>query len=88
MWAPQAEKDLKPLDKPTQKRIRGAVLRLAETGHGDVRRVQECPAELALRVGDWRIFFTNTTEESGQPPRRIDVLRVLRVRSRGHAYGR
>lgn len=88
IWSPQVEEDLKRLDNPTQRRIRGAVDRLAETGHGDVRRVQEHPGECALRVGDWRVFFTTTTEKSDPPPGHIEVMRVLRIRSRGHAYGR
>jgi mRNA-degrading endonuclease RelE of RelBE toxin-antitoxin system len=35
-WTPQAQRDLKRLDRPTSERIVAAVLRLAETNQGDV----------------------------------------------------
>jgi len=35
-WTPQAQRDLKRLDRPTSERIVAAVLRLAETSQGDV----------------------------------------------------
>ena len=78
IWLPAAIKDLQRLDHRIAARIRQAVQRLAATGHGDVRRVQSRPPELALRVGDWRIFFIYVREEQ--------VIHVLRVRPRGSAY--
>lgn len=86
VWAPEAEKELDRLDRATRERIVKAGRRLAETGHGDVRRVHERPGELALRVGDWRVFFVELTEQVDGGD--VKILRFLRVRSRGHAYGR
>jgi mRNA-degrading endonuclease RelE of RelBE toxin-antitoxin system len=87
-WTQTGQKELYRLDRSTQERIKKAIHRLAETGHGDVRRVQERGGDPALRVGDWRIFFRTTTEEVGTPPKRIEVMHIIRIRSRGHAYGR
>lgn len=87
-WTPEVQKDLQRLDRRTKERIVSAVERLAETGHGDVRRVHERPGENALRVGDWRVFFRYTTEQAGESSQKIDEIRVLRIRSRGQAYGR
>jgi len=32
----------------------------AETGLGGIRRVLERPGEISLRVGDWRIFYSES----------------------------
>ncbi len=64
------------IDKHIQQRIRDAVLRFAETGHGDVKRLRGYDDEWRLRVGEWRVRFTS-------PPGEITVLRVL---PRGRAY--
>ncbi len=53
--------------------------RLATTGHGDVKRLQDVsPRTWRLRVGDYRVLFVYDTE-SGE-------LRVRAARSRGSAY--
>ena len=38
-WTPAAERDLRRIDPQVRERIRQAVYRLVDTGHGDVRRV-------------------------------------------------
>jgi mRNA-degrading endonuclease RelE of RelBE toxin-antitoxin system len=78
VWLPAAIKDLRRLDRRTAERIREATRRFAETGHGDIRRVQSRPPELGLRVGDWRVFFVYVHAER--------AIHVLRVRPRGSAY--
>ncbi len=52
-------------------------MRYALTGHGDVKSLKDRPAELRLRVGKWRIFF------SLESP---DLMRVLGIDNRGEAY--
>lgn len=79
-WSRAAQKDLRALDDATRQRIRRAVHRLAETGHGDVRKLQGVENEWRLRVGDWRVRFTVT------PSGGIVILLVLRVLPRGSAY--
>jgi mRNA interferase RelE/StbE len=59
-------------------RILDALARLAETGQGDVTRLQGVADEWRLRVGDWRIRFRY--EHPTQ------TLEVLHIRPRGQAY--
>lgn len=79
-WSSAARKDLHSLDGPVRERIRKAVHRLAETGHGDVKKLQGVENEWRLRVGDWRVRFA--INSSGK----IVILFVLRVLPRGSAY--
>ena len=59
-------------------RILDALAQLADTGQGDVTRLQGVADEWRLRVGDWRVRF------------RFDyatrMLVVLRILPRGQAY--
>jgi mRNA interferase RelE/StbE len=77
-WTPAAERDLRRLDFQVRERIRQAVYRFADSGHGDVVKVQGVAREWRLRVGDWRIRFTE--DSPGQ------TIIILRVRPRGEAY--
>jgi len=43
-------------------RIFVALHRLAKTGEGDVRKLAGEPEELRLRVGNWRVRFTDDGE--------------------------
>ena len=54
------------------------MLRLAESGYGDVRKLQGTDFEWRLRVGDWRVRFVYDYEET--------IIRVVRVLPRGRAY--
>jgi mRNA-degrading endonuclease RelE of RelBE toxin-antitoxin system len=45
-------------------RIFAALHRFAETGEGDVRKLQALPDEFRLRVGDYRVRFTQEHDES------------------------
>ena len=58
-------------------RIFAALQRFAETGEGDVKKLKGESGELRLRVGDYRVRFT---EEAGH------TLRIHSVRHRGEAY--
>ena len=77
----RAEKDLRRAGKPVAARIRRAVRRFARTGEGDVRKLFGAEGEARLRVGDWRVIFTVSSEGT------VRVL-VLRVRPRGEAYSK
>lgn len=77
-WAKRALKELARLDRPTQERIVAAVLELASSGRGDVRRLKASAGDAyRLRVGTWRVIFAYQGDAS---------LLVLRVRSRSDAY--
>jgi mRNA-degrading endonuclease RelE of RelBE toxin-antitoxin system len=73
-----AQRDLRRLDRPVATRILDALARLADTGQGDVARLQGVSDEWRLRVGDWcvRLRYDHTTR----------TLVVLRTLPRGQAY--
>jgi len=58
-------------------RIFAALHRFAETGEGDVKKLKGEPGEMRLRVGDYRVRFT---EEPN------DTLHIHIVRHRSEAY--
>ena len=75
-WTEPALKDLAALDKPIARRIKQAVERFAQTGAGDVKRLQGIrPPEFRLRSGDWRVRFQLQS----------NTIQILRVRNRKEA---
>ncbi len=75
-WSKEARNNLAKLDKKERDRVVTRVLRFVENLHGNIRRVR-ISRDLALRVGDWRVFF--------DPPEG-DVIRFTAVRRRDKAY--
>jgi mRNA-degrading endonuclease RelE of RelBE toxin-antitoxin system len=76
-WTGTALDEMAALDKGIASRVRQAVERFAETGAGNVKRLQDIdPPEYRLRVGDYRVRFHLEDE----------TVRVLRVRNRREAY--
>lgn len=73
-----AQRDLRRLDRPVAIRILDALTRFADTGHGDVTRLQGVADEWRQRVGDWRVRF-----RYDYSTRTLEVLRIL---PRGQAY--
>jgi mRNA interferase RelE/StbE len=76
-WSERARTEVRALDRETAMRILVALTRFAESGEGDIKRLQGSTSELRLRVGDYRVRFT---EEPG------DVLHIHSVRHRKDAY--
>ena len=56
-FAPHGARDFRRLDDDEANRLNDALKRFAETGHGDVLRLQGRRGEWRLRVGDWRAMF-------------------------------
>ena len=80
VWTRPALKDMKKLETVLARRLREAMVDLAETGHGDVVKLKGVrPPEWRLRVGDRRAFFRFRREAR--------EIHVLRVRRRDKAYG-
>ncbi len=76
-WTETALTDMAGLDKGIARRVKQSVQRFAETGAGNVKRLQDItPPEFRLRVGDYRIRFHQDN----------DTVRILRVRNRREAY--
>jgi mRNA-degrading endonuclease RelE of RelBE toxin-antitoxin system len=77
-WSDDAEKDLRRLDPINQRRVVRVVLRFAENGTDDIKRLQgPFGTEYRLRSGDLRIRFSVEPE---------DTIVVLRVLPRDKAY--
>ncbi len=71
---------MKRLDSDIQRRVHEAIIRLAETGRGDVTKLKGTTDEYRLRVGDWRVRFTHSRAEKDA------TLVVFRVLHRREAY--
>jgi len=76
-WSEPARADIRRLDRNTAMRIFEALHNFAETGVGDIKKLQGDSEELRLRVGDYRVRFT---KEPG------DSLHIHAVRHRREAY--
>jgi mRNA interferase RelE/StbE len=76
-WTDASLGDMAALDKGIARRVKQAVERFAESGAGNVKKLQGInPPQYRIRVGDYRVRF----ELDGE------TLRVLRVRNRREAY--
>ncbi|HVI09914.1 MAG TPA: type II toxin-antitoxin system RelE/ParE family toxin [Candidatus Binatia bacterium] len=72
-----AQADVRRVDREAAMRILTALHRFADTGEGDVKKLQGESGELRLRVGDYRARFTE------EHP---DTLRIHAVLHRREAY--
>jgi mRNA-degrading endonuclease RelE of RelBE toxin-antitoxin system len=57
VWTDKAERSVRRLDRETISRLHRSVVRLAETGQGDLVRLKPPLNSYRLRVGDWRVFL-------------------------------
>lgn len=76
-WSDDARADVRRIDRTTAMRILIAIHRFAESGEGDVKELKGQSGELRLRVGDYRVRFTNDPN---------DTIRIHAVRHRREAY--
>ncbi len=77
-WTTRALKDMDRLDIQGRERIFHTIDRVAETGHGDLKRLKGPRKQLRIRVGDLRVFI-NFEQDAG-------IMRILRVLHRREAY--
>jgi mRNA-degrading endonuclease RelE of RelBE toxin-antitoxin system len=80
LFSEQAKADIRAIPQQTAMQILTAIHRLAETGAGHVKTRKDQGGEKRLRVGDFRVRFT---EEGGGNER---VLHIHTVRNRKEAY--
>jgi mRNA interferase RelE/StbE len=73
-----ARRDVRRRDPPVASRILDALARFADTGQGDITRLQGSTDEWRLRVGDWRVRFRYDLP--------THTLKVLHILPRGQAY--
>jgi mRNA-degrading endonuclease RelE of RelBE toxin-antitoxin system len=79
-WSTRALDDATRLDTQTRKRIYDSIERFAETGYGDIKKLQGPYGHRRLRVGQYRVRFMYD-DSSGER-----VFVVLRVLPRDRAY--
>ena len=76
-WTKQARADLAKLEAREADRIKLAVRHLANTDHGNVRRLKGFDSpRIRLRVGSWRVMLE----------KKAGLIRILRVIHRREAY--
>jgi mRNA-degrading endonuclease RelE of RelBE toxin-antitoxin system len=76
-WTPNAQVDVRGIDRTAAMRILVTLHRFAETGEGDIKKLQGSAEELRLRVGDYRVRFT-------EEPRGTLVIHSVRHRSQAY----
>ena len=76
-WTPPARADVRRIDRTHAMRVLLALHHFAETGEGDIKKLQGESEELRLRVGDYRVRFTEEPQ---------DKLIIHSVRHRSEAY--
>jgi mRNA-degrading endonuclease RelE of RelBE toxin-antitoxin system len=94
VFSEQAKADIRAIPQQTAMQILTAIHRLAETGAGRVKTLLGHGGEKRLRVGDFRVRFTEESgqEESGesggasQGRENEGVLHIHTVRNRKEAY--
>jgi mRNA interferase RelE/StbE len=74
---PQAKTDVRRIDRETAMRILTALDRFAQTGEGDIKKLKGDSNESRLRVGDYRVRFTE------EP---LNTLYIHSVRHRSEVY--
>ncbi len=75
-WTETALEHMAAIDKGIARRVKQAVERFADTGAGNVKKLQGIdPPEYRLRVGDYRVRFHLDDE----------TIRMLRVKHRREA---
>ena len=78
-WEEGAADELARLTRREPRRarnVRQQILTLAETGHGDVKKLEGRRDEWRLRVGSWRVTFTYD-----RPARELIILALEPRRS-------
>jgi mRNA-degrading endonuclease RelE of RelBE toxin-antitoxin system len=84
VFSEQAKADIRTIPQPIAMNILTAIHRLAETGAGRVKTLQGQSGEKRLRVGDYRVRFTEETGEQGSESEA--ALHIHAVRNRKEAY--
>ena len=76
-WTQPARTDVRRMDRTEAMRVFTALHKFALTGNGDIKKLQGHTEELRLRVGDYRVRFTEEPQ---------DTLIIHAVRHRSEAY--
>ena len=85
VFSEQARADLRAIPQPIAMNILTAIHRLAETDAGRVRTLKGRSGEKRLRVGDYRVRFTEEASAEGAAESEA-ALHIHSVRNRREAY--
>ncbi|MGA9055506.1 MAG: type II toxin-antitoxin system RelE/ParE family toxin [Terriglobia bacterium] len=77
IWAPEAQAQLRAIDRATALDILHAVDDYLTLGKGDAKKLRPPRGELRLRVGDYRVFLYQLAPLS---------IRITGVKHRSQAY--
>jgi mRNA-degrading endonuclease RelE of RelBE toxin-antitoxin system len=94
VFSEQAKADIRAIPQQTAMQILSAIHRLAETGAGQVKTLKGQGGEKRLRVGDFRVRFTEESSEGqensqageSESEENEGILRIHTVRNRKEAY--
>jgi len=87
VFSEQAKTDIRTIPRNTAMQILTAIHRLAETGAGRVKTLQGQGGEKRLRVGDFRVRFTEEGGEGTEGGKENEgILHIHTVRNRKEAY--
>ncbi len=89
VFSEQAKADIRAIPQQIAMQILTAIHRLAETGVGRVKTLQGQGGEKRLRVGDFRVRFTEESGESDDASKGQEndgILHIHTVRNRKEAY--
>jgi mRNA interferase RelE/StbE len=78
LFSDEAKSDIRVIPKQTAMHILAAIHRFAESRAGSVKMLKDREGDKRLRVGDFRVRFTETAEE----------IHIQAVRNRKDAYRR
>jgi mRNA interferase RelE/StbE len=76
VFSDDAKSNIRAIPRQTAMSILAAIHRFAESGAGDVKMLKGNEADKRLRVGDFRVRFTETESE----------IHIEAVRNRKNAY--
>lgn len=78
IFSDEARADVRAIDRDIALRLLETLARFLETEAGDVKQLHGFePPQYRLRIGDWRVIFRKSGE---------DTIDVVRVRNRREAY--
>jgi mRNA-degrading endonuclease RelE of RelBE toxin-antitoxin system len=87
VFSEQAKADIRAIPQSIAMNILTAIHRLAETGAGRVKTLQGQSGEKRLRVGDYRVRFTEQSGDDNQQGSESEAaLHIHAVRNRKEAY--
>ena len=85
-YSKKALKFLAKQEKATVTRIRSAVIKLTYTPpEGDIKELQGVKDKMRLRVGGFRIIYSNS-EETTKDGKQVEILNIEEIGNRGDIY--